>query len=275
MLPTTLIEVLDAAHVTHLVSSPFLQRGGIILVAPPGHLKTTFITAALRGYQDKLLMSDINVKTLMELRNDMISGKYQTLAFTALEKLYARASRTSDNIEATLMAMVEEGFTRAAFEDQRGPMRPSRALVVGGTFPDTIEKMWNKWEKIGFTRRFIWINYSLKNPKEILKAIHRWQLLDFGMTMKAFPIADNIPYDMNDRESSFVLDCLKGQAEATPLVLMKKIYCVLKWKYQGDADKAKEILSDFAQCLEQQGTFIELPLANKQPKSKPLIQAQA
>jgi hypothetical protein len=56
---------------------------------------------------------------------------------------------------------------------------------------------------------------------------------------------------------------------------MKKIYCVLKWKYKGDASRAQEILSDFSLCLEQQGTFIELPLANKQPRSKDILQVQA
>lgn len=259
MKPETLIDVLDAAHLTHLVESPFKQRGGIMLIAPPGQMKTSMMYYSLQGYNDALVMSDVNITTLMNMRTDIISGKFTTLAFPALEKLYARHSSTASNIEATLMALAEEGFTRASFEDQRAPMRPARALILGATFPSCIDKKYSEWIKSGFSRRFIWVNYSIENPKEILQAIHRWQPIKFGKFSRIAIIGDSIPYNLTEMESSVVMDVMKHQNEATPIVLMKKIFCVLKYKYDDDTKKVRNIMEEFGESLTKDGTYMQLP----------------
>ena len=83
----SLLEVLDAAHLTKFVRSPFSSRGGILLIGPPETLRTTLISSALEDYPDALVLSDINVKQLIEMREDMSAGKITTLAFTELAKL--------------------------------------------------------------------------------------------------------------------------------------------------------------------------------------------
>jgi hypothetical protein len=247
---------------THCVESPFKQRGGIILVAPPGQMKSSMIEKALQGYGDARVMSDINVKTLMELRQSIVAKKITTMAFTALEKLYARNTHTSSNVEASLMAMVEEGFTKASFESQDGPpTRPARCLVIGGTFDSAVQLHWSRWKQSGFVRRMLWAHYSLENPEEILRAIHFWEPLKFGKIQRAFPADELIPYQLSDLESSFIMDIMKHQNEATPIVLMKKLYCVLKWKYT--AEKAQAIIEDFAPALSKDGASISLPKAQR------------
>src|SRR6266849_9404066 len=107
----SVLEVLDAAHLTKFVHSPFPTRGGILLIGPPETLRTTLIDSALSDYPDALVLSDINVKQLIEMREDMSAGKITTLAFTELAKLYARNPAVAKNIEGHIMALVEEGLS--------------------------------------------------------------------------------------------------------------------------------------------------------------------
>src|SRR6476646_6884687 len=127
----SLLEVIDAAHLSYYVESPFPSRGGLMLVGPPGVLKSTFIASGLSDYPSALVLSDLNVQQLVRLRDDLSGGRYTSIGFTEFEKLYQRASSTSENIEGHIKALVEEGFTRASFEDQRMATMSARALVVG------------------------------------------------------------------------------------------------------------------------------------------------
>src|SRR5256885_1629489 len=116
---TTLMEVISAGHLAKFVDGPFDQRGGIFLVGPPGHLKSTIIKLALIEYPDTLVLSDINVQEFGRLKNSLIGGRYTTIGFGEFEKLYERNPTTAANLEGTLRGMVEEGFDKLSFESQQ------------------------------------------------------------------------------------------------------------------------------------------------------------
>lgn len=260
MKKTTLLEILDAAHLTKMVQSPFEQRGGMMLVGPPASLKSTLIKSAIDEHYDALVVSDLNIQTLVKLRDDLRSGRYGTIAFLEFEKLYARRADTSSNIEATLKQLVEEGFHRASFEDQRMASTASRCLVVGAMTSNFYENHFSQWNNDGFLRRFLWCHYTVTNAHLLMDAIADWQPLDLGTYSSKNPGNKFIPYKVNDTENNLIRKWLKDQpGQQTPFVLMKKILSVLHWKYDKESSKkALRIMEDFAQCLRSDGAQMEL-----------------
>lgn len=248
MKASTVIEVLSAAHLTQYVDrNVFQQRGGIFLVAPPGSLKSTFIKNSVICYPDALRLSDMNVQTLGYIKNSFIEGKYATLAFGEFEKLYQRNAATAANIEGHLKAMVEEGFGKQSFEDQRSVSFESRILLLGGVTPTCHSRLVTKWMDNGFYRRFLWCGYQLENPDIIADAIEAWKALDLGKSSRQIPNNNSIPYSVSAAESKHIRELLGIQSKETPFVLMKKIFCVLKWRHKGK--KAMQILEDFSESL--------------------------
>jgi hypothetical protein len=250
MKASSLIEVLSAAHLSRYVNSNvFQQRGGIFLVAPPGMLKSTLIKCSLSCYPDALRLADLNVQSLNYISASFIDGKYSTLAFGEFEKIYMRNPATASNLEGQLKAMVEEGFAKPSFEDQRTTTFESRLLLIGGITPGCHAKMMTRWMSDGFARRFLWCFYTLDDPTAIIESIHKWKSLDFGKIVKEMPSNGSIPYSVTPSESSHIRGLIGYQpAMETTYVLMKKIFCVLKWRHKA-GKKAMAILQDFAECL--------------------------
>lgn len=230
-----------------------------MLIGPPGVMKTTFINAAYQEWPNALVLSDINVNQLVPLRDDLISGRYRTIAFTAFDKLYQRHSSTSSNIEGHISALVEEGFQRASFEDQRMTSFKARCLVVGGLPYGIYSRKFNEWAESGFARRFLWCFIRLSDPEKIQDAIHDWKLIDMACAARIEPKTRNIPYNVTEAESRMLQKLVKEQpGEATPFILIKKIYCALKWKYSRKPAYIKHLLKEFAPCLTKNGGTIEL-----------------
>ena len=248
MKASTVIEVLSAAHLTQYVDrNVFQQRGGIFLIAPPGSLKSTFVNNSLKCYPDALRLPDLNVQTLGYIKNGFIEGKYSTLAFGEFEKLYQRNPATAANIEGHLKAMVEEGFGKQSFEDQRAVSFETRMLMIGGVTPTCHSKLITRWMENGFHRRFLWCAYQLENPEVIADAIEKWKALNLGKSSREIPNNNVIPMSITAGESKAIRNLLGIQAKETPFVLMKKIFCVLKWRHK--ARKAMNILEDFSEGL--------------------------
>jgi hypothetical protein len=246
-----LIEIIEAAHLTSFVQGPFEQRGGIILVGPPGMLKTNFIETAFQGHPAVLTLSDLNINSLMALRESLISGRYTTIAFPEFEKLYQRKSDTASNVEGTIQQLVENGFTRASFEEQDAITFKARALVVGAITHNFYSKKIGQWRESGFKRRFLWVAITLSDPNEIMHAIRRGELLNLDGIMRKFPIRP-IPFAIEETESKKLEKMLMGQWQATPYVLMKKIFCVLKWKYAKEPQHAMKLMEEFSESLNNQ-----------------------
>lgn len=259
MTPHTLIEIISAAHLTAFVNGPFPERGGLILVAPPGSLKTAFV-ACIETYPDALNMSDLNSQQLMVLRDDIAAHRYHTIAFPELEKLYQRHPHVADNIEGHLKAMVDEGFQRAAYEDHRMSGLKARCLVIGAMTPSLYRKRFTRWSETGFARRFLWCLFSIENPDILLEAIHKWHRMQLtGDPISGSPAGGYIPYTVSESESRELLKMLKYQpGQATPLILMKKILSVLRWRWSKEPDRAMKLLRDFAPSLGQHGAKMRL-----------------
>src|ERR1017187_6088762 len=250
-----LIEVLMAAHVSHIVDSPFPDRGGIMLVAPPGQWKSRCI-GCLESYSDCMVLSDINAQALNALKPELESERYHTLAFPALEKIYERASATSANAEGTIKALVAEGMSEASFEDHRIlGVTKARCMVIAGMVPSIVKNKISVWIENGFARRFIWASFQLADPRIIIEAIHKWERHEFdNMAMAKLPLKKlDLTRYVDERESRLLEYLIRAQyGQEIPLILMKKIYCVLKYKFKDDPKLPKEIIEDFGTCLGRQ-----------------------
>ncbi len=256
----TILEILDAAHLTKLIQSPFEQRGGIMMFGPPATLKTTFIKNIFDEHYDALVISDINIQTLMKLRSDFKVGRYSTMAFTEFSKIYARRGDSAANLEGAIHQLVEEGFSTPSFMDQRMSVSKSRCLVVGAMTEVFYESKFNEWMDGGFLRRFLWCNLSITRSHLLMDAIARWSPLDLGTYRTRNPGNKSIPMLVSDEENKELQRILKEQpGTTTPFVLMKKILSVLHWKYDKEhPKKAMNIIRDFAPCLTREGAYIEL-----------------
>lgn len=262
MQPENFLQFLDAAHLSKYVESPYQARGGIMIVGPPNTLKSTFIELAFGEYPNSLILSDINVNTLTQIKDDLAAGHYPTIAFPAFEKLYQRQKATSANVEGYLMALVEEGFSRASFEDQRMAAIKARALIVGAIPYSFYQANYTRWNQSGFLRRFLWCVLRLKDSEKIMEAIHNWKLIPFNGISHRIPGSKTISYSMSAQESRYLRAMIRQQptGNSTPYVLLKKIHCAMKWKYSLTKHPSdyKEIMEDIAPCFSKGGAEVNL-----------------
>jgi len=220
-----------------------------MFVAPPGQWKSTVIEVSTEHYSDSIVLSDVNVQTLNAM-HDELGQKINTLAFPAFEKIYERNPQTSANIEGHIKALVAEGLSLASFEDQRMPgSYKARSLVIGGIPPVVHRRRFADWRDNGFYRRFIWSFFHFKDPRVIIDAIHLWQKIDLDFDIPIVPSKDLV-LDMSPAESEKLFRMLKAQGgEAIPLVLLKKMFCVLRWRHKKDPLQPMKIMEDFATSL--------------------------
>jgi hypothetical protein len=256
----SLLEVLDASHLTKFVKSPFATRGGILLIGPPETLRTTLMNNALDDYPDALVLSDINVKQLIEMREDMSAGKITTLAFTELAKLYARNPAVAKNIEGHLMALVEEGLSLASFQDKRMSSTKARVLVIAACTEKFYGQRFTEWSDSGFARRFLHCMYRLDNPWALADSQEHRLLIDLGVIKRKIPGNREIKWNVEPDEMKMIRKALRFQFRkgiSTPFNLVANIFCVLKWKH--DAKEARELFLDFAECLQDDAALLVLP----------------
>lgn len=270
MLASDLIEVLCAAHLTYHVESPWESRGGIILVGAPGVLKSTFLDILDRNYHDAIVMSDVNARSLADLRDQVGGGAIKTLCLPELAKIYERVQATASNVEGTLRAMADEGFQAASFEDQRISRIKARAMVIGAMTPKMRENHFTAWEESGFNRRFLWPLIRLSDPELLDRAVVEWRRLDFQVTHIPRPPVngEKIPQQTTAQERDLLRAFVKyqpGGSHALHLQLLTKILCVLRWWYAaaGIPKDGMATLSRFAESLGRQGAVIEIPTQSR------------
>jgi len=260
MKPITLIEVLDAAHCTAYVESPFEQRGGVLLVGPPETLRTTMIEIALNQHPSALIVSDINMRSLTSIKDDLTSGRYSTIGFSDYQKLYERAGITAANVEGTLRALMEEGFSRSPHDDPTSASTKARAMLVAALVESVYKDRANLWKQTGYLRRWLVCLFYMPamSKNKLVQSIHDWKKLEFDGIKRISPTTP-IPYNITEEESKRLFLMVKGQAsQGTPFVLLKKIYCVLKWKYRDQPNRVADIMSDFAPALGKDGAPIAI-----------------
>ncbi len=265
MQASDLVEVLCAAHLSYHVQGPFRERGGIMIVGPPGVLKTTFVSVLDRQYQDALMVSDINVKTLIRMRDAIAAGKVNTLVLPELAKLYERQEVTSSNVEGTLRAMVAEGFASASFEDHRINRLKAHALVIGALTPSTQTKYFSSWEETGFNRRFLWSLIRLKDASVVERAAINWTRLNFRLSHVPLPPLEDggIPNLTSVRERQRIAVLVKHQPggdHAIQIQLLTRVLAVLRWWYEqsGDIRDPMDTVERFGESLGKDGAAIDV-----------------
>lgn len=258
------VEVLCAAHLSSYVTSEFEDRGGVILVGPPGALKSACLTVIERAYHDAIGLSDINAQSLNDLKDQIASGTVRTLVIGELAKLYQRDPRTAANVEGTLQALVAEGFKKASFEDARINTLVARCGVLSAITPKFHMDNFKRWEASGFGRRFIWPLLRMKDPHLLERAVEDGQKLRFNVwQVPPIPAEGVIPDTTTNKERRQLRQFLKRQPGAgvhnLQQLLLVKILAVLKWWYArangrgGHGRKAWRTLAVFLRSLQQGG----------------------
>jgi hypothetical protein len=254
----TMVEIISAVHLSRYVESPFRERGGLMLIAPPESLKTSLLDV-LNFYPDAMVLSDLNNQQLAKgLRDDIAAGRISTLAFGEFNKLYQRNPAVAAGMEGNIAQLVGEGLRFFGHEDARMPVYPARCSVIGCMTPALFKKNFSDWKESGFYRRFLWSTFRLENPEIIIQAIEEWKKIDFsgkGFVLKV-PASRSIPYRVEPEENNQLRLWLKYQSGGISFSLLKKILCVLRWKYkprEGEPDRAMQILKDFAPSLGETG----------------------
>lgn len=224
-----------------------------MIIAPPGQLKTTTILS-LESYSEVLASSDINIRSMKSVRDQVLGGQFKTLAFAEMEKLYARNPATAANIEAHLKLFAEDGLRHFSHEDPASAIMPARALIVVGMTPSTFGQQITAWRENGFLRRFLRMQWVLKDDKALIQAVHEWKKIGFEVPT-IFNGRLEIPYCLSAKESTHILSLVKHQQEVTPTQLLKKICCVLKKR---DPKNWQRIVDDVSTSFSQRGALLEL-----------------
>lgn len=262
----SVLEVITAAHLSNAVEvDPRMSmRGGIMLVAPPASFKSTIINQ-LETFPNAKVLSDTNVRQMMQIRDDIANGSYTSIGLLELGKIYQRQDTTSQNVEGHLMAMVDEGFKHGANGDSRLVVRVAKCFLVAGMTPNLYKQKYTQWLDTGFARRFIWCHYIMRDRQAILRAIHKWKPIDVNTEAAIYGVPlGSIPYDLSDKESGHIAKLLRYYTDIeTPFILMKKVLCVLKWREKElrqskNGSAAMDVLNDFAESLTKQGAELDI-----------------
>lgn len=250
---------------TWRVESSFEDRGGLMIVAPPAQLKTSILSAVESSQFGIIGMSDITLRTLVEMRDQIAGKKIHALFFYDFQKIYERKADTAENIIGSLRALMCEGFTTAAFEKQGLLRARARALVVAATTPQMYAKHMDEWDGSGFSRRFIFSLYSLSNPNLIVNAIMKNSPIAIGQISQVnVPFNLTVPIGFGEKpgdEKELRLLLQRGQrGEEIPLILLRKTLAILRWKARArrEKDYALDVVREFGKSMKDAGAEIVL-----------------
>jgi hypothetical protein len=219
--------------------------------------------SAVENQPGVMARSDMTTTGLVEARDAIASKKIHTLMFYDLQKIYERKQETAANIIGSLRALMDEGFTTAAFENQNVIQTRARALVLAATTPSMYRRCIADWDQTGFSRRLIFSVYSLANPEAIVKAIMSDTPLELaGLSSVNVPFNLSIKLDEKPGDETELRKLLRrGQrGEEIPLILLRKILAVLRWKAaaQHSKDYSMDVLREFGKSMKDEGVEVEL-----------------
>lgn len=237
---STLVECLGALHLSSYVEGPFEDRGGLLLLAPPGSLKSTIVNMVADNYRPEArALSDVNVPKLVELRERIAVGEPRTLVFPELEKVYERDPRTAANVEGTLQALMAEGWREASYEKEGTVPYTARALVLAAMTFGVAAQHFPRWKEKGFDRRLLFSRVMIRDSRPLQEAVERWELLDFGVpSLPERPAQGKIPNltTIRERQELYRWVTSSGQAGIGPRTLhhslLVKMLAVLRWWYR-------------------------------------------
>lgn len=252
-------------HLASYVEAPVKDRGGLMIVAPPGHLKTTALLVLDKHYQNVQSYSNVNATTLNRLRGALSGGNTRTLVFPEMQSIYAGDPRVVARVEQFIMQLVSEGNMGASWEDTRHNKFITRAAVFGAMPNSFYAKRAPDWEDSGFLRRFVWVHYALQDPDALTRAIVKWERARVGGTVSLpqIPIEGSIPNRVTSDEREELLHLLKYQPppHEVQLVLLSKTLAALRYHYSrvGVKRDAMDTMREFAAALGETSAELVVP----------------
>lgn len=251
-----------ALHLSSYVAGPVEDRGGVMLIGPPGVLKSTFLDI-LDEFHNAAIISNLNTTTLLQMQGDFISGNTRTIAIPELQAIYKGDPRTAARLEQALMQLVAEGHRGASWQDTRRQKFKSRAMVYGAMTPKFYERMASSWEDSGFLRRFIWAAYTLRDPDVLMDALEKWRRAEFGgIKIPRVPASGKIPDTLKTEERREIRSWLKYQP--TPHEIQFSLLCratsALRWHYAANRVKknALDTMREFAATLHKEAAVVRV-----------------
>jgi hypothetical protein len=217
----------------------------------------------LEEYHDATIASDLNNVTLSSLREGMAAGTLRTIILPELKKIYQHHPSVSSNMEGTLQAMADEGFSQPSFRDSRMQGTRARCTIVSALTENFYQRKYTDWGESGFSRRFLWSLITLKEPEILMEAVSKWKAIDIELErIIRIPPTEHIPDSLTEHDRRRLRNLVKYQPGAGPLQfqVLCKMCSVLKWhfiKRKIDKDPIKTIL-EFGQSLSKEGAQIVL-----------------
>jgi hypothetical protein len=226
------LSLVSAVHLSSYVDSPFKDRGGLMIVGPPGALKTTCVNFLDDSFSDALILSDLNVQSLVKIKERVAGNSIRTLVLSEMGKLYERNPQVASNAEGTLRALAGEGFSSASFEDATISRQKARATIIGAMTGSLRDRYASRWDDSGFGRRFLWALVSLENPAALDRAVIDGNLLDIAITeAPRIPLSGVIPNYSSREERQIISGWCKYQPSphTVQISVLIKAWAVLKW----------------------------------------------
>lgn len=271
----TMLECLCAMHLSSYVQSDVKDHGGMMLIGDPATLRSTMLNVLDHQYHNVLSLSDINARSLADLRGPVANKQIRTLVLPELAKLYERGNPgTAEHVIGTIRALVAEGFRAAAFEDSRVNRSVARCVVMGALTPSLQMRHYKDWEDSGFNRRFLWPVIALEQAEIIEESRVLRRLLDIEAS--SYPPIPNtaIPDDTTESERRMLRLLVKHQAggsHAIQLEVMIRMLAVLRWWYRKQ-DRPKEEavarIREFARTLGKDGGYIRIGMVEPVKEGK-------
>ena len=251
---STLMECVKAAHLSTYVDSQFSHASGLMIVGPPGVLKTT-ILKALDSYESVLTLSDVNSKVLHGIiKTQLTNNAIKSLVLPEVQRIYERDPRTAAGVEGTIRSLVEEGFSGASFEDPTVSRFTARAFVIGAMTDKFRDENWQRWNDSGFARRFLWCLIRLGDPSILMNAVEQGRLAmvaDDVVPMPTPPFGTIPALDVSQRRRIRPLVRKQPKPSNVQFELMCRMAAVLVFYYKRNKIKRDpiEAIQEFAGCV--------------------------
>jgi hypothetical protein len=259
----TILEAICALHLASYVQGPTGEYGGLMVIGPPGQLKTTLLDVLDQNYHNAFSPSNLNTTTLLKLQGQFHNGSMRSLVLPDVQAMYAGDPRTAARLEQALMQLAGEGNRGASWQDARFQRFKSRCAIFGAMTQKLYEQMANRWEESGFLRRFLWASVSLKDPEVLMNAIEQWQRAEIGgISVPVIPANNTIPDLLTTDERRQIRVWLKHQP--TPHEIQFSLMCratsALRWHYKTRGIKvdAMETMREFAETLQKDAAHVEV-----------------
>jgi hypothetical protein len=254
------ITFIQACHVGRDTDCDLTEAGGVMLVSYPEHLKTTIASRALRPYPEAMVVSDMNVREFSDIREDLLTSRYDTIGFLDYQKVWERDERTSANVEGVIRALTDEGWHGTlGGKTIKGPA--ARCFMVLCMTPNLYSAKVSQWNKTGFSRRFIALNYVFRDRRVLEAAIkqgHKYQL----SLEHAIPKPTNrLLYTVTTSEADYIGEALKDQRGLVGLQLLLRAYNAMKWYYdecRREKDRGMQVLMNIVPLMTENGGFLEV-----------------